>query len=587
MPLSRLPMFLASALCAAAPLVAQVPHRQPQEVIKTAPRLMVANPYSFTSSDSATALQVGDGMRARVEKNVGAEYQVISRADMNHALVEYAYPADAMLPTAQQRQLAGSLNAKGVITATLSRTQGGALTVTARFTGINDDVGNVVTVTQKPNQAPAALGEDVSQALQPAIRTYDDAKACMDLRGTNAAKANTSADKAIQTLPTHGLAHWCQAVMLLEKKNRADSLEASKHLHASSQGDPLALPVWNQVRIRAQLEVGYLYNKKTHADSVEGGKQEDSVVSAYKQMLIIAPTNQPLREEAFKAFIGYGHPDAAQAAAEEGLRIDPTNADLYDLLSNACVYRENYKCAVDALEQVAANDSTKADSSFFLKITVMAAQQPDTARLLKWSQRGYRKYPTNLTIEKQLLNAYNLSGMTDSAIAITKDLMVKDPAGSIAPALAAAQTLQGQKQIDEAMPFLDFVAAKGDANSKQAAATVLLNGGLPFLQPPQDFDKAGTLLRKVTTWADPAGRVYPIANYYLGLSILQQIAKVDPEAEKQKSCDLAKKEEGMAADAAQALKGGASYKPDDVAKFQKYLDGLKPRVASMQKAYCK
>jgi tetratricopeptide (TPR) repeat protein len=251
------------------------------------------------------------------------------------------------------------------------------------------------------------------------------------------------------------------------------------------------------------------------------------------------------------------------------------------------VYRENYKCAVDALEQVVANDSSKADSSFFLKITVMAGQQPDTARLLKWSQRGYRKYPTNLSIEKQLLAAYTLSGMTDSAIAITRDLMVKDPAGAVAPALAAAQTLQGQKRIDEAMPFLDFVVAKGDPNSKQAAATVLLNGALPLLQPPQDFDKAGALLRKVTTWADPAGRVYPIANYYLGLSILQQIAKVDPEAEKQKSCELAKKEESMAADAAQALKGGASYKPDDVAKFQKYLDGLKPRVASMQKAYCK
>jgi len=152
---------------------------------------------------------------------------------------------------------------------------------------------------------------------------------------------------------------------------------------------------------------------------------------------------------------------------------------------------------------------------------------------------------------------------------------------------AVRKLLESQKRIEQAMPILEFVSQKGDAQAKEGAATILLNGALPFLQPPQDFDRAATMLRQVTTWADPKGKVFQIANYYLGLSILQQIAKIDPEAEKQKSCDLATKEQSMAAEADRAFKASGAYKPDDVAKFQKYLDGLRPRTASMLKAYCK
>jgi tetratricopeptide (TPR) repeat protein len=513
---------------------------------------------------------VGEGLRERVTKYAQPDYQVVTRDDMNAALIQYAYPVDAMLPPAQQKQLAASLTAKALVTSTLARGPNGVLQLSARFTGINDDVGDVVNATQKPGQAAKAMGDEAGQALQLAVKSYPEARNCMDLRGTNPQKAVAEATKAIQVLPINGLAHWCQAVILLDKKTHADSLEATKHLQAAVQGDPLALPVWNQLRVRHQLQ----------GDTAK-------TVEAYKQMLVIAPTNQPLREEAFKAFLGYGRPDAAQQAAEEGLKLDPTNSDLYDLLSNACVYRENYKCAVDALEHAVAYDSTKADSAFYLKITVMASQQPDTVRLLKWARAGYRKYPGSLPLGWQLLTAYNINDMKDSSIALTRELMKKDPANAVPAALTAAQTLQGDKRIDDAMPFLDFAVEKGDPSAKQAAATIVLNGALPLLQPPQDFERATTYLRKASGWADPGGKVYPIANYYLGLSILQQIAKIDPQAEKQKSCDMAKQEEAMASEAGQAMKAGSSYKPDDVAKFQKYLDGLGPRIASMKKAFCK
>ena len=64
--------------------------------------------------------------------------------------------------------------------------------------------------------------------------------------------------------------------------------------------------------------------------------------------------------------------------------------------------------------------------------------------------------------------------------------------------------------------------------------------------------------------------------------------QIDPQAEKQKSCDLARQEETLLDEAETALtagtrgqSGGGRQEPQDVIKQ------YKPRVASMLKAYCK
>ena len=63
--------------------------------------------------------------------------------------------------------------------------------------------------------------------------------------------------------------------------------------------------------------------------------------------------------------------------------------------------------------------------------------------------------------------------------------------------------------------------------------------------------------------------------------------QVDPQAEKQKSCDLAKQEETLLNDAETALNAGQAVNPDAVAKNLGIIKQYKPRVASMKKAYCK
>src|SRR6185369_11605744 len=103
-----------------------------------------------------------------------------------------------------------------------------------------------------------------------------------------------------------------------------------------------------------------------------------ATIETFKQLLRVSPTNEPLRKEAFGLFQRYGRPDAAEEVADEGIKLDPANADFWDLKFGACIVQqkpEKNKCAVEALEQVYALDSTKADTTFYTKMT-FAVMQP-------------------------------------------------------------------------------------------------------------------------------------------------------------------------------------------------------------------
>jgi tetratricopeptide (TPR) repeat protein len=565
--------------------------------VSTAPRFMVANPFAFAPADSAPAVQIGSGMREEMKGMVGRDFQVIEQTQMNDALKQYGYPVDAILTPALATTLAKNIQARFVVNSTMSKGAGGRYSITARLVGVSDDAGNVVTVTQNAGESAQAFGKRLAAALEPAVKSLPAAKECIELRTTKPEKAADAAAKAIKMLPNHGLAHYCLALLATDKK--APRQEVVKHLQASTKGDPLSLPVWTAL-----------------AGQYQAANDTANTLVAFKEMLRVAPTNQKLRQELFKYFLQSGHPETALEVADQGLKIDPYNADLYDLKSNACLFLSNFKCAVDALETMYTTDSTKADTLFFTKIAAAAAEgeKPDTVRLLKWTQIGVRKYPDNPTLLGYLNKAYKLSGQTDSVIAVTNRIIAKDTTAVI-PALAAASVLieapaaprtcpagadtltcrpgapgdsMAKGRPKEAVPFLDFVIKHGDAQAKEQAALLLYKGAAPLLQQPQDLPGAAELLRMAVSAANPTGKVAPAANYLLGLATLFQVPQIDPQAEKQKSCDLARQEETLLAEAETALTAGRAANPEAVDKNLGIIKQYKPRIASMLKAYkCK
>ncbi len=554
------------------PLAAQgIPKgsRTSSSSVNAAPRFMVANPFAFAAADSAPAVKIGSALREQMKDAVGRDYQVVEQTQMNDALKQYGYPIDAILSPALATTLAKNIQARFVVNSTLNKGDGGRYAVTARLTGVNDDAGNVVTLTQNASETPEAFGKRLAQALEPAVKSLSDAKACVEQRTTKPDKAAQSAAKALKALPSHGLAEYCLALLAQDKK--AQRGEIVKHLQASTKGDPLSLPVWTAL-----------------AGQYQQAHDTANTLVAFKQMLRVAPTNQKLRETLFKYFLQSGHPETALQVADEGLKLDPYNADLYDLKSNACLFLSDFKCAVNALETLYTTDSTKADTLFFTKISAAAGEgeKPDTMRLLKWSQIGTRKYPDNPTLLGYLNKAYTLTGQTDSVVAVTNRIMAKDTT-DVVPALNAAKALIDAKRPKEAVPFLDFTVKHGDPQAKENAAALLYTGAAPLLQQPQDLQGAAELLRMAVSAANPTGKVGPASNYLLGLATLFQVPQIDPQAEKTKSCDLARQEETLLGEAETALTAGQAANPEAVSKNLGIIKQYKPRVASMLKAYCK
>jgi tetratricopeptide (TPR) repeat protein len=602
MYLLRLVTLVALGGALSAPLAAQgIPRNAQRSGQATmAPRFMVANPFAFAPTDSAAAVAIGSGMRDEMKGVVGRDYQVVEQQQMNDALTQYGYPKDAILSPALATTLAKNIQARFLVTSTLQKGQGGRYTATARVHGVNDDAGNVIATAQQQGESPQAFGKRIVESLDPMVGSLADAKSCIEQRTSKPDKAADAANKAIKAVPNHGLAHYCLALLAQDKK--APRAEVVKHLQASAKGDPLSLPVWTALSTQYQQ-----------------ANDTANTLVAFKEMLRVAPTNQKLREELFKYFLQSGHPETALEVADEGLKIDPYNADLYDLKSNACLFLSNFKCAVDALETMYATDSTKADTLFFTKISAAAAEgeKPDTLRLLKWAQIGVRKYPDNPTLLAYLNRGYSMTGQVDSVVSVTTRIIAKDTT-AVVPALEAAQALINAVPVaggapmptdttkraagdtaapaaiptttraKEALPFLEFVLKYGDPQAKENAASLLyLAGGKLLQEKPQDFQGAAEMLRLGVQSANPAGKVAAPSNYLLGLATLFQVPQLDPQAEKGKSCPIAQQMDSLLTQSETALTAGRTVNQEAVDKNLGIVKQYKPRVASMLKAYCK
>ncbi|HEV8178050.1 MAG TPA: hypothetical protein VGP44_10215, partial [Gemmatimonadales bacterium] len=155
------------------------------------------------------------------------------------------------------------------------------------------------------------------------------------------------------------------------------------------------------------------------------------------------------------------------------------------------------------------------------------------------------------------------------------------------PAATTADTTGFTPRSKEAVPFLEFVIKHGDAQRKEQAAALLYTAAAPLLQDPQDLEGAAELLRLAVQSSNPTGKVYPAANYLLGLATLFQVPKIDPVTEKTKSCEGARQEQVLLATADSALTAGRTANPQAVDKNLGIIKQYRPRIASMLKAYCK
>jgi tetratricopeptide (TPR) repeat protein len=568
-------LFLAGlVVLPATPLAAQLRSSRPPRPVANLPRLLVANPYTFSASDSAAAVRIGAGLRERTEGKADRWYTIIQRDQMNEALRQYAYPEDAVLPPLVARQLATSLQARAMIISTMSREQG-RLTVESRLIKISHEAGHMVRLAQAPNQSFEEFGQRLADSLENAFKALPDAEQCEALRGTNPPKATEAAVKALRAQPTHGLASFCLAQIAITRKAPVDTIIV--HLKNSTKGDRLSLDSWTGLAVQYQAK----------GDTT-------NTVETFKEMLRVAPTNQKLREEVFRYFLSAGQLDAAENVANEGIAIDSANADMWDLRAGACLFQEDkpekVRCALESIDQVYALDTAKADTLFITKAIYAATRDsaPDTTRLVKWTDLGIRKYPSNSAIRAGRVTAFAWTGPIDSLVSATRELMAIDST-DLTPVVRAVKALAEAKRGAEAMELGAYIDRLGGPQDKQNLAIILAQGAPPLLQqgPDQNLPLAADLARKALSYSQPNTPLHGLASYALGLSTFFQAAALDTDTEKTKSCEGAQRMKVLFEEAGPALRAGRDMQAAYIDNLIKGVEQFTPRVNSMIKAYCK
>lgn len=554
---------------AAAQLRASRPQTQP----KNLPRLLIANPHTFNAADSAAAVRVGSGMRDKMEGIADKWYTIIQRNQMNDALQQYGYPIDAVLPPLVARQLGSQLQARAFVLGTVTRGEGGRLTVDARVLSGNDQTGHQIVMTQTPGQSPEDLGNQIANALKGAFNALPDAKTCEEhLNATppDFRKAAEAANKALKSQPNHGPAELCLGLIAVREKKTPD--EILVHFKNATEGDGQSLEAWG----------GLLGQYQAKHDTA-------NVVETYRQLILIAPNNQKVVEEAVRYFIAAGKPELGEEIASEAIGRDPSNPDMFNLRATACLVQSKWKCAIGAMEQVFAIDTAKADTFNLQKMIYVASQDSaDAVTFLRWAREGARKFPDAIFLG-ELVKAYELNGPVDSVVVVTRRLVQIDKS-DLTPVLRAVRALVKEKRYTDALELGQLIEREGQPSDKSNLGIILAQeGGLPILQTqPVDNVMAAELGRRSAALLEPGTSGHQLASYVIGFGLLGQIAEKDALVVEGKSCDAVTVLETLVNDSKMALTAGQPIQPEVVSQRIEWLtSNYGPRIAQMKKAYCK
>lgn len=494
-------------------------------------RVMVATPLPSSSADSAVAVTVGNVMRNKLESNIGGDWAVITRAEMNKNLSTWGYSPDQLFSAESALQMAAAMSARMFVMTTLTKEPSGQFRAAVRVTGVSDEAGQMVRATQTPGQSITDFTNKLTDQITAIFKAYPNAKDCHDNYATNQQKAVEGANKAIKSVPNFGFPEYCLG--LIEQAKDSTGSDALRHFHNAMIGDPLSLKAINQIAI---------IDQKKHDSS--------AVVADYQQMITVAPTNRLLADEAVKIFRQYNRPDAAEQVVDTQMKLDPSSPDWPELKGNLCAARGvsetdpvkakvQFACAYAAFDQEYTLDPSRADTNFYPRMVFVAGNRADS---MLWAKRWSQKFPNIADPYNVELQLYTDAGQLDSAKQVVRVLTAIDPSDARS-VLALEQSLLKQKKYDDAASLVQVLPKGADDKQRDQFAGMLVQEGQAILADTatKSAAKDSTLARMghAIIAANPPTPVYgEMGNYFIVMSYVPTFTRLSADVRSQKTCDL-------------------------------------------------
>jgi Tfp pilus assembly protein PilF len=517
--------------------------------------------FMAATADSATSIAVADAVRDRVAQLVKGKVTVVPKTKLCEALQQSGFPCNSLLDDQQARQLARFLQVHAYVTGAFVK-DGSNLTadvqvidiassgITGRFTATNGNPGTA-----------AALAETIAQKIASAVRVSEQVRACYDDRKKGQfAHARADAQKALTIDPNSTAAWLCIATIYEAQRMPVDSMIAANE--RALKGDSL--------NGTALQNLGQLYQQK--GDTLKA-------MEAFIQQLRGEPRNTQKRLQIAQLLRQAKQYGRAIELLNEGLKVQPGDAQLLDMKLTVCTEASNYRCALEVWTAKFEHDSALRGDTTFLKPALGAAQQvSDTQALLKFTEAAIRHFPNNGSFIKARAGAFELAGQTDSAMAYYRKALALDP-NDVSTSLQIAKTiidravydtakareLRERKdtvalrhlqegfaaRVDSARPFLHPGLASSDSTQRLAAAVIMLTGGSKLAQAaayPAAYTWLDSLLTLIAprNAADTLGPRYQVrinASFWWGISSVLTLNPPYQEMSKAKGaarCPLAR-----------------------------------------------
>ena len=571
-------------------------------------RLLVL-PFQAASADSAASIALADLIRDRLTALTKAKVTVVPKAKLCEALKASGFPCDGLLDDQQARQLARFLQVHAYLTGTFVK-NGAELKADVHLIDISSSgMSGSFTVTNGNPGTAAALADLIAQKVAAVVRISEPVRNCNDERKKGQfARARAEAQKAIAVDPNSTGAWLCIATIYEAQRMPVDSIiSASAH---ALQGDSLN---------GAALEnLARAYQQK--GDTLKA-------LDMFVKQLQGEPRNTQKRLAIAQQYRQMKQYDRAIELLDEGLKIQPGDAQLLEMELTICNEAGKFTCSSHVFYQKAQHDTALVADTSFVKAAIGAAQQAsDTVALDFFTAAAVRRFPNNASFIRTRAASFELAAKLDSALVYYKKALAIDP-NDVSTSLQIAKlmidravydTLKARQlreskdsialrmlqqsfaaRVDSARPFLRPGLASADSMQRLAASVIMLTGGSKLAQAAA-YDQAyvwlDTLVHIVApkSAADTLGPRFQVrinASFWYGLSSTLtfgkeygRIAKLTPK-DRPSRCEQARdlKERLLRTKAAMTL--GSRVHPPTAAQMLGFIAQYERALPQLGKAF--
>jgi tetratricopeptide (TPR) repeat protein len=536
------------------------------------PRILVA---VFQSSERMAGVQIADAVRTRVGNGANPRFlYVIPKNDIVNYLESSGYKADSSLGPSDLKELAKLLRADEILFGHVTRTAGGYQIEPRLLLARDPTVAQALpaVTVREPDDA----ARDVERALEAARRQLADNRACENaLRDQNYMRAIAAANEAIKKYPNATMARTCLASAYQAMKLPPDSL----------------LRVAEEIRrLDPKNSWGWRY---LYAGYEAKGDQENAV-RALITLMSLEPWNTQLQGQVVSALATLGKPEVAIPLVDTLLMSNPGDPSLLRqkwLLSLAAAAAADsarapglYEQALAAGERMVNSDTSLADTTYFER-QIAAGALASPQRGAEIAARAVTKFPNHADFWSIKAQLERRAGQLQSAEqSIRRSLQIN-------PSQPNARLLQAQIFVDLNMPD----SAVAIARAAIAAGDDAKTWGAMLLGPTQaafkkaQETKANADYEKALALAEESDRLASseTAAFFIGASAFSLGINLLQEAQKPKSCPMARRAQELLAKTQMHMPRGGRVDPPTAAQILGYVNQYLPAAEQMVKAYCK